>query len=62
MTEDNFIREFIIKSISKIVKRGNKFCVVSKDGKRNFGCFNSRQKALKRLREVEFFSKNKDRN
>ncbi len=57
MTEDNFIRDFIVKALGKIVKRGSQFCVVSKDGKRDFGCFSSRKKALKRLREVEFFKR-----
>ncbi len=59
MAEDNFIRDFITKIFGKIVKRGSQFCVVSKDGKRNFGCFKTRKEAEKRLRSVEFF---KNRN
>ncbi len=57
MAEDNFIRDFIVKALGKIVKRGSQFCVVSKDGKRDFGCFPNRKKAEERLRQVEFFKR-----
>jgi len=57
MAEDNFIRDFIVKALGKIVKRGSQFCVVSKDGKKNFGCFPSRKQAQKRLQEIEFFKR-----
>lgn len=45
------------KTTAVIRKVGNKFCVFSKDGK-NLGCSTSREGAVKRLRQVEFF-KNK---
>lgn len=60
MTEDNFIRNFITQKTSSVIRKvGNEFCIFSKTGKK-IGCFTSRKKALKRLREIEFFSKNKD--
>lgn len=37
-----------------IRKVGDKFCVFSKDGK-NLGCSNTREGAVKRLKQVEFF-------
>ncbi len=41
-----------------IKKVGNKFQVVSKDGK-NLGTFNSKKEAENRLREVEYFKNKK---
>jgi len=37
-----------------IARKGNKYQVQSKQG-RNLGEYSSREKALKRLRQVEFF-------
>jgi len=43
-----------------IRKAGNQYRVVSKKGK-NLGTFRSRKRALKRLRQVEFFKHLKSR-
>lgn len=37
-----------------IVKRGDKYMVKSKDGK-SLGIYSSREEALKRLRQIEYF-------
>lgn len=61
MIEDNFIRDFITQKTSSVIRKiGDEFCIFSKKGKK-LGCFSSRKKALKRLREIDFFSKNKDK-
>ncbi len=46
------------RSFAKIKKVGDKFCVFSKDGKKNLGCSDTREGAEKRLKQVEYF-KNK---
>ena len=38
-----------------IQTRGNQFCALSEDGTRSFGCFDTREKAVARLAEVEGF-------
>jgi hypothetical protein len=38
-----------------IRKKGDKWCLSSKDGKKNLGCFDTREQAEKREREVQFF-------
>lgn len=38
-----------------IVKRGDQWCVLSEDGSKNLGCSDSREGAVKRLQQVEFF-------
>jgi len=43
-----------------IRKRGNKYCVLSKDGDRNLGCYDSKKQASERLRQVEFFKRQKN--
>jgi hypothetical protein len=53
-----------IKKIAKIVKRKNKWCVIShrkgKDGKyRNFGCYESKEDAKKRLGQIFMFKHKK---
>jgi hypothetical protein len=45
------------KAIAKIIKKGSQWCVVSESGK-NLGCSKTKDGALKRLKQVEFF-KNK---
>lgn len=47
------------KAIARIVKKGNKWCVVSEDGSQNLGCSATKEGAVKRLREVEYFKHNK---
>jgi len=37
-----------------IVKEGSQYCIKSKSGK-NLGCYATREAALKRLRQIEFF-------
>ncbi len=44
----------------KIVPKDGKFCVESEDGARSFGCFDSEEKARKRLAEVEAFKHMKE--
>ena len=43
------------KTTARIVKRGDKYCVVSEDGSKNLGCSSTREGAQKRLQQVEFF-------
>lgn len=38
-----------------IKKEGNKYVVKSEDGSRSFGSYNSREEAVKRLGQVEYF-------
>lgn len=45
--------------IAKVVKKGSQFCVVSKDGNKNLGCYDTEQEAKKRLQQVEFFKHSK---
>lgn len=45
------------KKEDEIAKQGNEWCVRSKDGTRNFGCYKTRQEAEDRLRQVEFFKR-----
>ncbi len=44
----------------RIVERDDEWCVVSEDGDREFGCFETREEAVQRLREVEHFSENNE--
>jgi hypothetical protein len=46
--------------VETIVKRGNKFCLISKKTKRNLGCYRSRAGAEKRERQVQYFKKMKE--
>src|SRR6185436_6176811 len=53
------------KANARIVKKGDKWCVVSEDGSKNLGCSTTKEGAVKRLREVEYFkhhNKGKDMN
>jgi hypothetical protein len=52
------------KSYARIVKRGEKWCVVSEDGSKNLGCSSTKERAQKRLQQVEYFkhSKGQDMN
>lgn len=38
-----------------IVKSGNKFLVKSEDGKKTLGTYDSKEEAIKRLRQIEWF-------
>lgn len=42
---------------SMIVERDGEFCVVSKDGKRSFGCYATKAAAEDRLGQVEYFKR-----
>lgn len=46
------------KAQAIIRKKGDEYCVFSKDGTKNLGCSKTREGAVKRLRQIEFF-KNK---
>jgi hypothetical protein len=39
-----------------IVQRDNEFCVISEDGERNFGCYDTEDAAKERLAQVESFA------
>lgn len=45
-------------STAVIKKSGSKFCIFSKKGKK-LGCYSSKDKAVKRLQQIEFFKKTK---
>lgn len=47
------------KSIARIVKKGNQWCVVSEDGSKNLGCSKTHEGAVKRLQQVEYFKHTK---
>jgi hypothetical protein len=47
-----------IKAIAVIRKVGNQYCVFSKDGK-NLGCHDSEKDAKQRLKQIEFFKRQK---
>jgi len=53
--------DFVISELveKRIKKKGNQWCVVSEDGKRNLGCGPSKDWATKRLAEVEYFKHEK---
>jgi nicotinamide mononucleotide adenylyltransferase len=39
----------------RIVRRGKKYCLLSKNTGRNLGCYNTRKKAIKREKQVQYF-------
>ena len=48
-----------LKSIAVIKKEGDKWCVFSENSKRNLGCSSSKEGAVQRLRQVEYFKRSK---
>ncbi len=52
--EDDDKEELVQK---KIVLREGKYCVLSQDGSRSFGCFKTKEEAQKRLAQVEGFKR-----
>lgn len=40
-----------------IVKRGNKWCLLSRRTRRNLGCYPTREGAVQRERQVQFFKR-----
>lgn len=44
----------------KIQKKDSQWCAVSEDGSRSFGCYDSKEKAIKRLQQVEYFKHTKE--
>ena len=52
---ETIVKNADLKVIAKIVKRKNKYCVVSEKSGRNLGCYPSKEKAKKRLQQVEMF-------
>lgn len=42
-----------------IKKRGNKWCIYSKTGEKNLGCYYTKEAANRRLRQIEYFKHNK---
>jgi hypothetical protein len=49
----------MLKAEAKIRKEGSKWCVVSEDGTRKFGCYPTRKQAVNRLGQIEHFKKEK---
>jgi hypothetical protein len=47
------------KATAKIVKKGDKWCVYSEDGTKNLGCSKTREGAVKRLQQIEYFKHTK---
>lgn len=45
----------INSTIAVIRKVGEKYCIFSKDGDKRLGCYTSKEAALKRLRQIEYF-------
>tara|TARA_Y100000590_G_scaffold21758_2_gene25178 strand:- start:4200 stop:4523 length:324 start_codon:yes stop_codon:yes gene_type:complete len=50
-------KDNVENSAGAIEKVGDEFCVVSKKGKK-LGCYATREEALTRLRQIEFFKRN----
>ena len=56
MMKNKFLRLFVRNLIlEKIVQEDGKWCVKSEDGLKNLGCFETKEKAVKRLKQVEYF-------
>lgn len=47
------------KTEALIKKQGSKWCVFSKDGQKNLGCYNTRKEAIHRLVQVEIHKNKK---
>jgi hypothetical protein len=45
--------QFLLTEV--IVKKGSKWCLYSKDGSRNLGCYPDKEGAAKRERQVQYF-------
>lgn len=41
----------------KVVKRNGQFCVISDKSKRKFGCYDNKEDAEKRLKQIQFFGR-----
>jgi len=52
LIDENNLYDIINETITK---RGNKYCLLSKKTKRNLGCYNSKTKAIKREKQVQYF-------
>jgi hypothetical protein len=55
--EENVIHDIINEHI---VKRGGKYCLLSKKNNRNLGCYSSKSGAEKREKQVQYFKKVKE--
>ena len=42
-----------------IRKEGNKYCLYSKDGSKKLGTFDSKEKAIKREKQIKYFKHRK---
>ena len=50
------IEEIVLSTLQEhIVKRKNKFCLISKKSGKNLGCYRSRKGAKKREKQVQYF-------
>lgn len=60
--EKNIIDENSIYDViyETIVKKDNKYCLLSKKSKRNLGCFSSKEKAKKREQQIQYFKNIKE--
>lgn len=52
------IRQSSLRRQARIVRKKNKWCVESEKG-RNMGCYDTKEEAKKRLRQVEYFKHKK---
>jgi hypothetical protein len=52
--EPKFARLAALLKVARVVHRGNKWCVQAESG-RNMGCYDTKEKAVKRLRQIEYF-------
>lgn len=55
--DENDIKSFIYETV---VRRGSKYCLLSKSTKRNLGCYNSKKAARKREQQVQYFKHMKE--
>lgn len=63
-TQELNLAENIIYDIinETIVKRGSKYCLISKKSKRNLGCYDSKSGAENREKQVQYFKHAKEEN
>jgi hypothetical protein len=57
IVNENNIYDIINETIKK---RGNKYCLISKQNKRNLGCYNTKTGAEKREKQVQYFKNVKE--
>lgn len=49
-----------MEKIEAVIRKvGSQYCIFTKDGSKKLGCYKTREQALKRLRQIEFFKHQK---